>query len=149
MTMVATRKPLGAAITLAVGLLWILAAHACAMEGRPCAPDDYRYCDCPSGVRGYEQCADDGSEYGPCDCSGTIPPGAGVLVEAGVPDADDAGEGGLAGFLEPCVDDGDCETMLCFPFNAYGPHCSQPCTKDTDCPPPSPGCSGKMVCKFH
>ena len=50
-------------------------------------------------------------------------------------------------FLDPCINDTDCTTNLCFPFNAYGPHCSMQCSKDTDCPAPSPGCSGMGVCE--
>jgi hypothetical protein len=127
-----------------------LCAAACAMEGRPCGPDDYEYCDCPSGSLGYAQCAPDGSGYGSCDCSGKIPEGAGILVDAGAPDADAAGtDAGLASFLAPCTDDSDCETHLCFPFNAFGPHCTLPCEKDSDCPPPSSGCSGMGVCKVN
>src|SRR5947199_269409 len=84
------------------------------------------------GARGYMQCADDGSRYGACDCSGKIPAGAGVLVDAAPPpdgagaaDAADAAPA-LAAFLDPCSDDAECATHLCFPFNAYGPHCSMP-----------------------
>lgn len=153
-TMRDKRRVAGAAairrgLAVVASLVVALVVAACAMDGRPCAPDDYRFCECPAGGQGYAQCAEDGSGYGPCDCSGTIPAGAGLLVEAGAPDADAAVEGGLAGFLEPCSEDDECVTHLCFPFNAYGPHCSQPCTKDTDCPPPSPGCSGMGVCKVH
>lgn len=121
---------------------------ACAADGRACAPGDYRYCDCTASKPGYQLCADDGSGYGACDCSGKIPPGAGVLVEAGA-DADAAVDGSLAGFLGPCMHDTDCTTHLCFPYNAYGPHCTQPCAKDIDCPAPSPGCSNNKVCKLH
>jgi hypothetical protein len=131
-------------LALAAGLM-----HACAEGGaQACAPGDYRYCDCAAGPRGYALCADDGSAYGACDCSGKIPAGAGVLVEAGVPDAAPAATS-AAGFLAPCNVDADCTTKRCFPFNAYGPHCSQACNKDIDCPPPSPGCSNMKVCKLH
>jgi hypothetical protein len=132
-------------LALAAGLV-----HGCAEGGaRACAAGDYRYCDCPTISRGYALCADDGSGYGACDCSGKIPTGAGVLVEAGAPDAAADASSTSKGFLEPCSVDAECSTKLCFAFNAYGPHCSQPCAKDVDCPPPSPGCSNKNVCKLH
>ena len=131
-------------------VLGLVCAVSCAVDGRPCAPDDYAYCDCPSGARGYAQCAADGSGYGGCDCSGNIPEGAGVLIDLGAepPDAG-ASDSGLAGFLEVCSEDGECETGLCFPYNAFGPHCTTPCDKDSECPPPSPGCSGMGVCKLQ
>lgn len=134
----------------ALALLVIAAAPAaCNPDGQACAPGDFRYCDCASVPRGYSQCLDDGSQYGACDCSGTIPRGAGILVEAG-PDVEaGAAETGKAGFLQPCVNNTDCTTNLCFSFNAYGQHCSHPCTKDIDCEAPSPGCSNKGVCKLH
>jgi hypothetical protein len=131
-----------------VALLACACVAACNGDGRPCAPGDWIYCACPAAKRGYSQCSDDGRGYGACDCSGAIPAGAGVLVEGGAPDAA-APDGDKAGFLAPCVNDSDCATNLCFPFNAYGPHCSHPCTKDVDCEAPSPGCSNKNVCKLH
>ena len=143
------RRAGGVLFALALLVFGALPA-SCTPDGAACAPADFQYCDCPSGVRGYQQCLDDGSKYGACDCSGTIPVGAGVLVEAGPDvDAEAAAEGGKAGFLTTCSDDVDCESNLCFAFNAYGPHCSTPCSKTTDCPAPSPGCSMMGVCKLH
>lgn len=136
-------------LVLVAGLLVVGVVPSCVPDGRACAPSDFQYCSCPSAQRGYQQCLDDGSRYGACDCSGTIPPGAGILVEAGPAPEASAPEGGLLGFLEPCSDDVECATKKCFPFNAYGPHCSQPCRKDADCPPPSPGCSNNLVCKLR
>ena len=127
----------------------VLIGGACSMKGVECAPGDFRYCDCPTRAPGYQQCLDDASKYGACDCSGTVPQGAGILVEAGAPPDATPSAAGLAGFLEPCTQNADCVTNLCFPMNAYGPHCSLPCKKDIDCPPPSPGCSNKGACKLH
>lgn len=145
-----TARRAGGVIFALVLLVLGAAPAACTPDGATCAPEDFQYCDCPSGVRGYQQCLENGSKYGACDCSGTIPSGAGILVEAG-PDADAeaAAEGGTAGFLMNCSDNVDCTSNLCFAFNAYGPHCSKACTKTTDCPPPSPGCSNMGVCKLH
>jgi hypothetical protein len=64
---------------------------------------------------------------------------------AAVPDA--GGDGGLLPFMSPCEDNEDCESGLCFAFNAAGPHCTHSCTVDDDCEAPSPGCNGMGVCK--
>ena len=77
-----------------------------------------------------------------------MPPGAGILVDAGAPDAADASVSSGA-FLAPCTVDAECTTGRCFGFNAYGPHCTQSCQNDVDCPAPSPGCSNNKVCKLH
>src|SRR5262245_27822378 len=102
-------------------------ASACSMDGgAQCAAGDYRYCDCPSAKQqGYALCKNDGSGYGACDCSGAIPSGAGILVEAGVADAG-ATAAPSGSFLSPCSSNNECASGLCFSFNAYGPHCSQP-----------------------
>lgn len=148
------RRSIAAAIFAALAAV---VANGCSLPGVACAPDDWRYCDCPSGKPGYQQCSAGGEGYGACDCSGAIPAGAGILVEAGAA-SDDAGSGeggeggdagGLVGFLGVCTDNSQCVTNLCFPFNAYGPHCSMVCAKDTDCPAPSPGCSNMHACKVH
>ncbi len=146
---VMTARRAGGAL-VALALLVLGAAPAsCNPSGVACAPGDYQYCDCP-GARGYQTCLDDGSKYGACDCSGTIPRGSGILVEAGTDaDAEAGGPDAKLGFLAPCSNDVDCETNLCFAFNAYGPHCSHSCSKITDCPAPSPGCSNMGVCKIH
>ena len=133
-----------------LGLLGLLALHAaCSADGTACYPGDYRYCDCASGQRGYQQCGTRGDAYGACDCSGNLPPGVGILVDAGPPEAATSGDGGLLPFLASCAADTDCASNLCFAFNAFGPHCSIHCAKDNDCPAPSPGCSNKGVCKLH
>ena len=129
-------------------------ASACTTHGQACSPGDWQYCACASSKgHGYEQCADDGSGYGACDCSGAIPAGAGVLVDANAPPPDAGDAGGdtstLLDFLAPCTDNAQCASGNCFPYNAYGPHCTIPCTKDSDCPAPSPGCSNRGVCKLH
>lgn len=123
---------------------------ACAQNERAaCQPTDYRYCSCASGDPGYERCADDGQSYGACDCSGQIPKGAGVLVDAAAADAGAKEAAAPGTFLSPCTDSAQCATKLCFSFNAFGPHCTHPCANDDDCEAPSPGCSNNKVCKLH
>jgi hypothetical protein len=134
---------------------WVLAAFACGAvfaaactnKGTPCAVGDWEHCACASGGTGYQQCSADGQAYGACDCSGNIP---------GIPSADagsdaSAAEGGtdagLLPFMSACSKNEECDTGLCFNFNAKGPHCSKPCTQATECPPPSTGCNNMGVCK--
>ena len=66
------------------------------------------------------------------------------------------GQGGAGGstgglpFGSQCAVDADCESGLCFDFNAQGPHCTVPCPNgDADCTPyvQSSGCNGMGVCK--
>jgi hypothetical protein len=129
------------------------AASSCAQDGRACYPADYERCTCDDGEDGYRRCDDAGDGYGTCDCSGTIP---GLTTGAGS-GGNGAGGGGSGGdgaggaaklpFMSPCATDDECETGLCHPFNAKGTLCSKPCSIDSDCPPPSPGCNMMGVCK--
>lgn len=127
----------------------IAAIVACSSNGgQPCYPGDLRSCSCDDGARGMQRCAapDSGThDYGACDCS--APSIDASTTDAAPNDAADAGESGLLGFMAPCTDNAQCETMLCFHFNVKGSFCSKPCTVASDCPPPSPGCSGMSVCK--
>jgi hypothetical protein len=51
-------------------------------------------------------------------------------------------------FLEACTTNADCESDLCFNFNAKGLKCTIACTATGPaCPAPSPGCSGMNVCR--
>jgi hypothetical protein len=127
----------------------VVVSSACSTESTDCAPGDYRYCGCPSGRQGYAQCSNDGAGYTACDCSGTIPERSGVIVEVANPDAGEAAAPVSGAFLTPCGKSSDCLSGLCFAFNAYGLQCTIPCTKDIDCPAPSPGCSMMKVCKIH
>jgi hypothetical protein len=137
----ATRAPIGFAIAFAC-----VVVTACTNEGTACYPGDWRHCECDAAAQGYQQCSSDGASYGPCDCSVAVP-SVGSVADGGA--SSDANDGGLLGFLAACTDDSQCASHDCFPFNAYGPHCTQPCSKDSDCPPPSPGCSNKGQCKLH
>ena len=121
-----------------------------------CFKGDYQTCTC-DGDKGYQRCGDDGA-FGQCDCSGTPGNDAGppsAFTTSGAGGGGGGAGGGASGpcstmplaFLCPCVNDSDCESKLCFHFNAKGPHCSIPCTPATFCPPPSDGCSGMNVCK--
>ncbi len=134
-----------------LGTVLVLTGVVAACSGKdatPCAPKDYAPCACPSGVPGYSQCEANGDGYGLCDCSGVSPV---VPVATSAPDAggsDGASEeGALLGFMEACSTNEQCETGLCFPFNAKGPKCSKPCTSASDCPPPAAGCSNQNICK--
>jgi hypothetical protein len=62
------------------------------------------------------------------------------------PATQDAGPGSLP-YLAECVDDAQCMSGICFPFNAKGPHCTHACETNADCEAPSPGCSNNKVCK--
>lgn len=68
--------------------------------------------------------------------------GASADADPASPDA-----AGLLPFMSMCENNEDCESNLCFNFNAKGPHCTHACTVDADCEAPSPGCSGMGVCK--
>lgn len=50
-------------------------------------------------------------------------------------------------FMSECQENTDCDTNLCFHYNAKGPHCTHECERDEDCEEPSPGCNNKGVCK--
>jgi hypothetical protein len=142
-------------------------ATGCEDGGRACYPRDYERCACAGEAQGYRQCDAAGSEYGTCDCSGTIPglttaastgaggagAGGGGGASGGTGGTGGAGTGGTGGgeklpFLSPCANDDECDTGLCFHFNGKGPHCSMPCEAAADCPAPSPGCSLMGVCKL-
>jgi hypothetical protein len=78
--------------------------------------------------------------------------GGGNDGSASIPDADPLApdvEVGSLPYLAECNPSysEECETGLCFNFNAHGAHCSMPCTTADDCPAPSSGCSGMGVCK--
>lgn len=128
--------------------LWIAAmllASACA-ERPACHEGDYRACECDDGTCGFAACDVAAGTFGACGSCGVVP-GSQVSCEV------DEGTGGAGGgptqlgFLETCTVDEECETGLCFTFNAKGPKCSKPCQTDSECPPPSSGCNMKGVCK--
>ena len=53
------------------------------------------------------------------------------------------------GFLEPCTENAQCTTNLCYRYNManVGMRCSKTCSSAADCPAPSTGCNGMGVCK--
>lgn len=143
---------------LALAALFALVAAACGDDAPPCELGDRRACSCADGRQGYAACTAAQSGFGACDCDSGTPSGsttasvgAGGAGGAGGAAAGGAsGAGGAAGllpFMSPCDSDEQCETGLCYDFNAKGPHCTTPCTLDADCPPPSPGCNNMGVCK--
>jgi hypothetical protein len=66
--------------------------------------------------------------------------------DGGSGDNPDAATGSLP-FMSECTADEDCQSGLCFEFNAKGDFCTQACENDLECEDPSPGCNGKGVCK--
>lgn len=133
-------------------------AAACSTsEGGPCHAGDQEGCACDGGW-GYRTCDANGA-FGACACegapdTGTSTTGAGGTASAtgagGAGGAATGGGGGAGGklpFMSPCAKDEDCESGLCFDYTSKGPHCTVPCTMDTECPPPSTGCNMKGVCK--
>ena len=115
-----------------------LALGACSQSaGRPCYPGDYVACTCVDGKTGFSKCDGTGSGYGACDCTGDIGVGLDAAADA-------------SNFLVACdpANDQCGPGLMCFSFNAKGPHCSKGCSTDSDCPPPSPGCSLMKVCKL-
>ncbi|WP_394849278.1 hypothetical protein LZC95_17755 [Pendulispora brunnea] len=128
---------------------WFACASCTSHDERTCYRGEYRACACGKDRSGLAACLDTENDYGACDCSGAIP---GLELDGGVGDGGletDAGHeaGAKLPFLQPCDVNEQCETGLCFPFNAKGPHCSKSCKSDGDCPVPSPGCNNMHVCK--
>lgn len=136
--------------------LGALGASSCVEGEHACYRLDWRACSCAGGGEGYQQCDKEGAGYGACDCSGRIP-GLTTSTAAGGGQGGGGGAGGGGGgagggggklpFMSECMIDEECETGLCYFFNAKGPHCSSYCGADADCPPPSPGCNNMGVCK--
>jgi len=127
-----------------------LAFAACTPSGTACYPGDWAACTCDDAARGYQRCAADGVAYGACDCSGNIPGIPPTFTQADGGAATDAGGGpSKLPFLSPCTADEECETGLCYTFNARGRLCTKTCAGDGDCPAPSPGCNNQSprVCK--
>jgi hypothetical protein len=125
---------LAAATVSAVGVA--LAAVGC-HDAPACHGGDWIACRCDGGRRGFAPCDAEAEAFGDCRCDG-------------VPGMTDPGEDGEAGALyTACEQDADCDSGLCYSFNARGPHCTQACEDADDCPPPSSGCNGKGVCKIE
>lgn len=137
----ARRASLRAMVVAAVALTVVVAA--CVDDFRPCYQGDYRACTCTNGAAGFAACAPAQDGFAACVCDGRTP---GVDGSA-VIDAAEASDGALLGFMQPCQTNEQCETGLCFPFNAKGPKCSKPCATADDCPPPASGCNGMGICK--
>jgi hypothetical protein len=133
-------------LLVALASVIVLACNIEADRGEPCYPGDFRACTCDTGDHGLAQCgADGGAGYGACNCTPPVDAGIDASNDA---ESDGAAESGLLGFLSPCSKNEVCSTGLCFPFIAKGPHCTKTCQTDSDCPPPSPGCSNNKVCKL-
>jgi hypothetical protein len=47
-----------------------------------------------------------------------------------------------------CLDNAQCESMICFYYQVRGTFCTQRCWTNGDCPPPANGCNGMGVCRF-
>jgi hypothetical protein len=127
-------------VTASIALLLAVVAVACSDGTAACYPGDYVTCACDAASTGYAMCGGDRT-FGACDC-GPAP----FLPDGGPPEAavDDSG---LLPFLSGCSTNAQCASGLCFVYNAKGPHCTIPCSTDSDCPVPSTGCSNNKVCK--
>ena len=121
--------------------------HACRASNPSCYEGDYVACDCAGASSpGFAKCGAD-ERFSACVCNGTVPGYDGSFYEDAASDAGSAT--GKVPFLGACQKNEDCETGLCFSFNAKGPHCSIACSAVPVCPAPSPGCSGMGVCKIQ
>ncbi len=128
-----------------IASIWLFVA--CVRGAPACYDGEYLGCSCGDTV-GYMRCTE--SRYGACVCDGKTPGldgGAGASSYATTGGAGGQGGAALLPLMAPCNDDGQCETGLCYPFNAKGPHCTKPCDGDGDCPAPSPGCNNMGICK--
>lgn len=129
-----------------------LVAAACG-EDRACYEGDFQSCTCEEGKAGFAACDVANDAYGACGYCGTVPGsaaaagGTGGTGGAGGSGGGGSGGGALLGFLETCSKDEECETKLCYTFNAKGPKCTTHCQTDGECPAPSPGCNNMGVCK--
>jgi hypothetical protein len=47
-----------------------------------------------------------------------------------------------------CLNNGQCASGICYYYRVKGQFCTQLCSVDSDCPPPSPGCGGMFVCRY-
>lgn len=76
-------------------------------------------------------------------------------------DRDDGGGNPIAGapdgsadwmnlpLYAPCLNNGQCASSICYWFKVKGQFCTMLCNVDSDCPAPSPGCSGQGVCRVN
>lgn len=134
--------------TLLVAVAPILAVASSCHDYPTCYAGDFRACTCNEGgasTSGFQACLPSGDGFAACACNGAVPGLDASAIPDAAPDADDSG--GKLPFMSPCQNDAQCETGLCFPFNAKGPHCSKTCAHDSDCPPPADGCSNMGICK--
>lgn len=132
---------------LAVALLALGLVAACEDAQPACFEGDYASCTCEAGGSGFRACLVSQDGYGACVCDGRVPGlDASLIVDAG-----DAGDGpvdaGKLPFMSACQSDEQCNTGMCFTFNAKGPKCSKSCKTADECPPPSTGCNNQGVCK--
>src|SRR4051812_22825728 len=110
----------------------LLPFAACLLEDSVvCEAGDQRACCCGAEVRGYQTCSQNKSGYGACACEADGGDAGGACM-------DDGSAGGpLKEFMELCDVDKECETGLCFHYNAKPARCSKTCATAADCPPPS------------
>ncbi len=133
---VASRSVLRAhAAAAACSALAMLVSPGC-HDARACHPGDWVACRCDGGSRGFAPCNVEAEEFGDCRCDG-------------VPGLEERQPGQEGALYATCEEDADCDSGLCYGFNARGPHCTRTCDDADDCPAPSPGCNGKGVCKIE
>ena len=96
-------------------------------------------------------CNDDGTAYGTCDPSllldGSLPPAIDASTDASSGDAGACTGTSSLGLTCPCADNSSCASNFCYTYPSKGPHCTNHCTKDSDCPPPALGCNPQGICK--
>jgi hypothetical protein len=124
---------------IVLALAALSAAFGC-HEPPTCYEGEFQACSCGE-ARGYQRC--EAGSYAACICDGETPGVDGGGGEGG------EGGGGLAGFLEPCTGNEDCESGLCHEYNSPPDTflCTLPCDGPEDCPPPSAGCNMMGICK--
>lgn len=138
-------------IGIAIGAFVIVAISACGTSYPPCYRGEYRACSCEaqsagSFTTGYQACSVTEDGFGACTCDGTTPGVDGGRDAAPADATPVTSEGTYLTSCETtaCVD----PTTICFSYDSKGKRCTKTCKVDSDCPPPSPGCNPKSVCKL-
>ena len=122
---------------------------ACGEDRPPCYRGDHVGCTCPNGQRGYQACRDAEDGYAACVCNGQTP-GVDASIADAQPEAEASVDAGKLPLFATCTASEECDSGLCFEFGMGQRICTRPCTAATaatDCPPPSPGCNNKGVCR--
>jgi hypothetical protein len=127
-------------------------AFACDEDFKDCYGTDYQGCRCEDGGFGYQKCSPLGDYQGvSCVCDGTTPgvdaghdaaTGTACVSDSGVKDTVTPAS---RRYLQPCLDNPDCDSCMCVKFNDAG-RCTKACKTIADCPPPSDACTPEGLC---